>query len=173
MGRFYGLPVWGYAGHTDSKVVDGQAAADVQFSVLIALLAKTNLNHDVGYLESGLSCSPELMTFTDEVIAMTRTLVEGVRLDDESLALGVIDEVGPGGNFLSHDHTLSRWRDLWMPQLFDRQRMDRWVETGSKDINARMKEKTLELIDTHTVDPLPESTDEEIKRILNKFPASK
>ena len=130
MGRFYHLPVWGYAGHSDSKVLDGQAAADAQMQIMVALLAKTNLNHDIGYLEAGLTHSPEYMVLADEIIAQTRVLVGGVRLDDEALALEVIDQVGPGGEFMSHDHTLAHWRELWNPRLYDRQRLDRWEESG-------------------------------------------
>jgi trimethylamine--corrinoid protein Co-methyltransferase len=166
MGRFYNLPVWGYAAHSDSKVLDGQAAADAQFSVLVALLAKTNLNHDVGYLESGLTNSPEYMVLTDEIISMSRKFVEGVRIDDETLALDVIDEVGPGGQFMTHNHTLKNWRELWTPQLFDRQRLDRWEKRGAKDINARVREKTIALMDEHQISSLPESVDAEIESIL-------
>lgn len=166
MGRFYNLPVWGYAAHSDSKVLDGQAAADAQFSVLIALLAKTNLNHDVGYLESGLTNSPEYMVLTDEIISMSRKFVEGVRIDDETLALDVIDEVGPGGQFMTHNHTLNNWRELWTPQLFDRQRLDRWEKSGAKDINARVREKTIALMDGHQTSSLPETVDAEIESIL-------
>jgi trimethylamine--corrinoid protein Co-methyltransferase len=168
MGRFYRLPVWGYAGHSDSKVVDSQAAADTQFSVLVALLAKTNLNHDVGYLESGLTHSPELMVIADEIISMSRPFVEGVRLDDEALALDLIDEVGAGGNFTSSEHTLNNWRDLWKPQLFDRKRLDRWEEQGSKDVNARTREKTVALMNDHKVEPLPDSVEQVIETILSR-----
>lgn len=166
MGRFYNLPVWGYAAHSDSKVLDGQAAADAQFSVLVALLARTNLNHDVGYLESGLTNSPEYMVLTDEIISMSRKFVEGVRIDDETLALDVIDEVGPGGQFMTHNHTMNNWRALWTPQLFDRQRLDRWEKRGAKDINARVREKTLALMDEHQVPSLSETVDAEIESIL-------
>lgn len=166
MGRFYNLPVWGYAGHSDSKVVDGQAAADAQFSVLVAFLTKTNLNHDVGYLESGLTGSPEMMVLTSEIISMTRRFVEGVRLDEETLATNVIDEVGPGGEFLSHDHTMKHWRELWEPQFFDRRRLDRWEEQGAKDVNARLREITVGILDEHTVEGLPDSVEEDIERIL-------
>ena len=168
MGRFYGLPVWGYAAHSDSKVMDGQAAADAQFSVLVAFLAKTNLNHDVGYLESGLTGSPEMMVLTDELISMTRRFMEGVRLDDEALAVDVIHEVGPGGEFLSHDHTLAHWRELWLPQLFDRQRLEKWEEQGAQDINTHLREKTIALMDDHQVEGLPAAVEEEIERILQK-----
>jgi trimethylamine--corrinoid protein Co-methyltransferase len=168
MARFYRLPVWGYAGHSDSKVVDGQAAADAQFSVLVALLARTNLNHDVGYLESGLTNSPEMMVLTDEIISMTRRFVEGVRIDDEALAVDVIDQVGPGGEFLSHDHTMAHWREFWLPQAFDRQRLDPWLERGAKDVNARLRERTVALMDEHTVEPLPDSAEREIAAILKE-----
>jgi trimethylamine--corrinoid protein Co-methyltransferase len=166
MGRFYHLPIWGYAGHSDSKVVDGQAAADAQFSVMVAFLAQTNLNHDVGYLESGLTGSPEMMVLTNEIVSMTRRFFEGIQVDDESLAVDVIDGVGPGGEFLSHEHTMDHWRELWEPQIFDRRRLDRWEERGAKDVNARLQERTVGILDEHKVEALPDSVEEDILRIL-------
>lgn len=166
MGRFYGLPVWGYAAHSDSKVVDGQAAADAQFQVLVALLAKTNLNHDVGYLEAGLTHSPEFMLLANEIISQARAFVQGVRLDEESLALDVIQQVGPGGQFITHDHTMAHWRELWMPQVFDRQRLERWQKQGSKDVNARLRERVIAIMEEHAPEPLPASVEQEIEAIL-------
>jgi trimethylamine--corrinoid protein Co-methyltransferase len=166
MGRFYDLPVWGYAAHSDSKVIDGQAAVDAQFSVMVALLARTNLNHDVGYLESGLTNSPEMMVLTDEIISMNRQFMNGVSLDDEMLALEVIDAVGPGGEFLSKPHTLSHWKALWRPRLFNRQRLENWQKQGSRDINQRIRERTVQILDQHQVEPLAPEVDREIDRIL-------
>jgi trimethylamine--corrinoid protein Co-methyltransferase len=166
MARFYGLPVWGYSGHSDSKVVDGQAAADAQFSVLVALLARTNLNHDVGYLESGLTGSPEMMVLTDEIISQSRRFARGARLDDEALAVDVIDAVGPGGEFLSHPHTLAHWRELWLPGVFDRQRLGPWEEKGAKRVEDRVREKTVAILDTHSVPALPDGVNAEIDYIL-------
>jgi trimethylamine---corrinoid protein Co-methyltransferase len=166
MGRFYSLPVWGYAAHSDSKALDGQAAIDAQFSVLVALLAGTNLNHDVGYLEAGLTNSPEYMVLTDEIISMNRSFTRGLVLDDETLALDAIHQVGPGGQFMNHDHTMAHWRELWVPHLFDRQRIDRWEQQGSKDINARLREKTLSILGEHKVEPLSDSVERDIDYIL-------
>ncbi len=166
MGRFYRLPVWGYAGHSDSKVLDGQAAADMQFSVLVALLAGTNLNHDVGYLESGLAASPQLIVLADEIISQSRHFAEGVRVDAEALALEAIQAVGPGGEFMSHDHTLAHWRELWLPRLFDRRRLEPWLERGGKNLEARLTEKTIALMDEHRAEPLPPAVDDEVERIL-------
>jgi len=166
MGRFYGLPVWGYAAHSDSKVLDGQAAADAQFQILMALLAKTNLNHDVGYLEAGLAHSPEYMLLADEIISQSRAFVQGVRLDDETLALDVIDQVGPGGQFITHNHTLTHWRELWIPKLFDRQRLDRWEKQGSKTINERLRERTIAIMEDYKPEPLSAEVEQEIESIL-------
>lgn len=168
MGRFYQMPVWGYAAHSDSKVVDGQAAVSAQFSVMTALLAGTNLNHDVGYMESGLAISPEMITLTNEIISMNRRFAAGVRLDDEALALDVIDEVGPGGEFLSHEHTLSQWKSLWVPGLFDRRQLEAWEEAGAKGLNDRLREVTVALMDEHQVEPLPDAAEAEIDRILQR-----
>jgi trimethylamine--corrinoid protein Co-methyltransferase len=166
MGRYYQLPVWGYAGHSDSKVLDGQAAADAQFSVLVALLAGTHLNHDVGYLESGLAASPELIVLTDEIISQCRHFAAGARLDAEALALEAVAGVGPGGEFMSHEHTLANWRQLWVPHLFDRQRLEDWREQGSLSLEARLRERTVALIDGHRVEPLPDAVDQAIEDIL-------
>ena len=166
MGRFYGLPTWGYAGHSDSCVMDEQAAADAAFSVLVALLAGNNLVHDVGYLEAGLTTSPEMIVLTAEMIAMMRRFMDGMSLDAESLALDVIDQVGPGGDFLTAKHTLKHFRELWQPTLFSRQRADKWIATGSKRLGQRLKEKTIAIIEGHQPEPLSDNVREEIDYIL-------
>jgi trimethylamine--corrinoid protein Co-methyltransferase len=166
MGQFYGLPTWGYAGHSDSNGMDEQAAADAVFSVLIALLTGTNLVHDVGYLEAGLTTSPEMIVFTDEIIAMMRHFMAGVRLDAEAIALDAIHRVGPGGNFLADEHTLAHFRELWQPTLFDRRRAEDWRASGSKRLGDRLREKTIAIIEGHQPPSLPDSVREKIQYIL-------
>jgi trimethylamine--corrinoid protein Co-methyltransferase len=166
LGRYYELPTWGYAGHTDSNVMDGQAAADAMFSTMTALLVGANLVHDVGYIEAGLTTSPEMMVLTDEFIAMLRRFMAGVRLDDEALALEAIHRVGPGGNYLTDEHTVAHFRELWQPSLFDRQRADDWRAAGSKRLSDRLRDKTIAIMEDHQAEPLPESIREEIRYIL-------
>jgi trimethylamine--corrinoid protein Co-methyltransferase len=166
MGRFYGLPTWGYAGHSDSCAMDGQAAADATFSVLVALLAGSNLVHDVGYLEAGLTTSPEMIAFTAEAISMMRRFVDGASLDAESLALEVIHDVGPGGDFLTQDHTLSHFRELWQPTLFSRERIEDWRAGGGLRLGERLREKTVALIEGHAPEPLSDVVREEIAYVL-------
>jgi trimethylamine--corrinoid protein Co-methyltransferase len=167
MGRFYGLPTWGYAGHSDSCTMDEQAAADAAFSVLASLLAGSNLVHDVGYLEAGLTTSPEMIVFTAEMIDMLRRFMDGVSLDAESLALDVIHNVGPGGEFLSTDHTMAHFRDFWEPTLFSRQRVDEWMETGSQRLGDRLREKTVAIMEEHEPEPLSDQARQEIEHILD------
>lgn len=166
MGRFYDLPTWGYAGHSDSCAMDEQAAADAAFSVLVALLAGANLVHDVGYLEAGLTTSPEMIVFTAEMISMMRTFEAGMSLDAESLALDVIHRVGPGGDFLTERHTLKHFRKLWQPALFDRRRAEDWIGAGSPRLGKRLRAKALDLIHGHQPEPLPAGVQEEVHYIL-------
>jgi trimethylamine--corrinoid protein Co-methyltransferase len=166
MGRFYGLPTWGYAGHSDSCTMDEQAAADAMLSVFVALLAGHNLVHDVGYLEAGLTTSPEMIVFTAEIISMLRVFTGGVSLDAESLALDVINEVGPGGDFLAAPHTLKHFRELWQPTLFDRRRASDWSAAGSKSLGQRLRERTVALVEDHEPEPLPDAVQQEVADIL-------
>ena len=98
LGRWYGLPTWGYAGCTDAKVMDEQAAAEALLAVMMAKLSGANLIHDVGYVESGLTISFEMIVLTDELVAMTDHLMKGIDISDEMLMLDEIDSVGPGGH---------------------------------------------------------------------------
>jgi trimethylamine--corrinoid protein Co-methyltransferase len=168
MGRYYRLPTWGYAGHSDSCVMDEQAAADAAFSVLVALLGGNNLVHDVGYLEAGLTTSPEMIVFCAEMISMMRRFMAGISLDAESLALEVINKVGPGGNFLADSHTLNHFRDLWQPTLLDRRRVDDWVAAGSRRLGQRLHDRTVAIVDEHRPEPLPAGVQAEIEYILGK-----
>ncbi|MGD2145795.1 MAG: trimethylamine methyltransferase family protein [Anaerolineae bacterium] len=166
MGRYYDLPTWGYAGHSDSCVMDEQAAADAAFSVLISLLAGSNLVHDVGYLEAGLTTSPEMIVFTAEMIIMMQRFMAGISCDAESVALDVIHSVGPGGEFLSTDHTMDHFRDFWEPVLFSRARLDDWVAAGSQHLGDRLRERTVAILDEHEPEPLRDTALQEIERIL-------
>jgi len=170
LGRYYGLPSWGYAGHTDSCLFDEQAAADATFSTLVALQSGTNLVHDVGYVEAGLTNSPEMMVFTCEIIGMARRFAEGMTIDGQTLALDVIHAVGPGGNFLTEDHTVERFREYWQPSLFSRQRFAGWQEEGSKTLGRRVQERTLGLMEKAQGVPLPASQSQEIDYILGTRP---
>ncbi len=168
LARFYCLPSWGAAGMSDSCTLDEQAAIDSAYSVLVALLSGTNLAHDVGYLEAGLTTSPEMIVLTAENISMLRAFMNGVTINSETLALEVIDETGPGGDYLAAEHTLKHFREYWEPVLMSRQRMEEWVEDGKKRMGDRLREKTIAIIEEHRPEPLPEHVRAEIDYILRE-----
>jgi trimethylamine--corrinoid protein Co-methyltransferase len=167
MARWYGLPIWGNAGMSDSPAMDEQAAVDSAFSVLCALLTGTHLAHDVGYLEAGLTTSPEMIVLTAENITMMRHFMQGVTLDAEALALDVIHAVGPGGDFLGQKHTARHFREFWQPALFSRQRLADWVHGGKQRLGDRLRDKTLAVMDSHRPEPLPANVQAEVDYIMN------
>ena len=99
---------------------------------------------------------------------MMRRFTDGMSLDAESLALDVIDQAGPGGDFLTAKHTLKHFRELWQPTLFSRQRAEYWIEKGSKRLGDRLREGTIAIIEEHQPEPLPDNVREEIDYILQR-----
>ncbi|MFZ7125898.1 MAG: trimethylamine methyltransferase family protein [Desulfobacterales bacterium] len=167
MARHYGLPHFGYAGHTDSIIMDEQAASDATSTIMLAFMTGEHLAHDVGYMESGLTTSPELIVFSDEVIGMMRSFNDGFSFDPESLALDLIHQLGPGGNFMTTDHTYRHFRKLWLPTLFNRDRKNRWLAKGGTTMGRRLKDKTVAIMESHRPEPLSESVRAEVEYILN------
>jgi trimethylamine--corrinoid protein Co-methyltransferase len=162
----FGLPTWGLAGATDSKALDAQAGIESAFAILAQGLAGLNLIHDVGYMDSGMVCSAEMLVMGNEVIGMAKRFIRGIRVDAETLARDVIEKVGPGGHYLQEEHTVSHMRDeLWMPQLLARQHRDVWQAEGAKDMAQRVRERVWELAESHQVPPLPDRTLAALERL--------
>jgi trimethylamine--corrinoid protein Co-methyltransferase len=158
LSRFYGLPVFGTAGASDSKVVDVQAGFEYMGSLLVAALAGTNLIHDVGYLESGLTGSLESLVAGADAIRWVMQFVNGIKATKGTLALDVIDEIGPGGQFLMHAHTLEYLRqDAWQPLAFDHEVYDTWAAAGSQDYTTRARKRAAEIVDSHKPEPIEAS----------------
>jgi trimethylamine--corrinoid protein Co-methyltransferase len=167
MARFYGLPSWGFGGATDSKLVDAQAGLEATFSIMSAFLSRCTLVHDVGYIEYGSTSSMEMLVIADEIIGMTRFLMEGLAVDETTLALDAIARARPGGGFLADNHTLENWKwAQWRPRVIDRSRYDRWAERGSKNMFARANEYAQKILEEHKPPPLQEKAEEVIAEIL-------
>ena len=171
MARYYNLPHYGYAGYTDSCVMDEQAASDATSSVMAALLSGQHLVHDVGYVEAGLTVSPEMIVFTADVIGRLRHFMAGIDLSDEAFALDLIDEIGPGGSYLTTDHTLRHFKEFWQPTLYSRLRRGDWQKKGSKDLGQRLREKTISLMETTSTPELAASTLNEVEYIRRTWSA--
>jgi trimethylamine---corrinoid protein Co-methyltransferase len=168
LGRWYGIPTWGYAGCSDAKVMDEQAALEAMLSVLMAQLSGGNLIHDVGYMESGLTCSYEMIVLTDELVSMTNNLMKAIDTSTDSLMLDEIDRVGPGGHFLNSDQTLNRFRDFWYPTLLDRSIRSTWLRKGATTLGNRLNGKVKEIIKDHKPEPMNKSVVKQVHEILSR-----
>jgi len=170
LGRYYGLPIWSTGGCSDSKVLDGQATFEAGLSLFIAAASGANLIHDVGsYLNFGLTGSLELVTICDEMLSMITYLLRGIEVTDETLAVDIINKVGPGGHFITQKHTLEFFKkEHWIPGLFDRQMRNNWVKSGSKDLLQRAKEKTEQILSTYQPTPLPPDVEKDLTETLRR-----
>jgi trimethylamine--corrinoid protein Co-methyltransferase len=157
--RSFGLPTWGLAGATDSKMVDAQAGLESAFAILAQGLGGLNLIHDVGYMDMGMVCSTDMLVMGNEIIGMAKRFIQGIEVNAETLARDVIAGVGPGGHYLQEDHTFAHFKgQLWRPQLLERRGYDDWKADGSKSMAQRVRERVLEIIETHQPPALPDKT---------------
>jgi trimethylamine--corrinoid protein Co-methyltransferase len=166
--RLYKLPTWGFSGCSASKVCDEQAVYEASHYLMMSAWMGCNINHDVGYLEFGLTFSFDLMVMCDEMIGHIRRMMEGISIDEESLGLEAIRRVGPGGNFLGDDHTFSHFKKNWKPGLTDRKTHDDWKADGATTMGQRAKAKIRSILENHTPEPLSVDTRREIDRILDE-----
>jgi trimethylamine---corrinoid protein Co-methyltransferase len=168
----YDLPIFGLTGCSDSKLPDEQAAAEAAFSIILETLAGAQMAHDVGYLEGGMCNSIEQIVICDELIGYTKHFMRPLEINQDTLALDIIDEIGPEGNYLTCDHTRNYYKEDWYPKLFDRRNYDDWQRAGAKTLRQRAKEKALKILETHKPEPLPTEVQAELDAIINHYSIS-
>ena len=168
LAHYYGLPVFGLAGASDSKIPDQQAAAEASLSMLIEAFYGVNLIHDVGYLESGKCNSLEQLVICDEIINYIKRFMQGVEVNDETLALDLIHQVGHKGDFLGNKHTRQYFREDWYPNLFDRVTYEAWEKAGNKSLQERANERVEYILKNHQPEPLPVDIQQAIDRIVSE-----
>jgi trimethylamine--corrinoid protein Co-methyltransferase len=170
MAKWLDLPNWGYGGTSDAQVVDAQAGMEATELTLLSLLTGSNLNHDVGYLDFGLTGAPELVVIIDELIAMNRRLLGGIVVDRQTLAVDVINEVGPGGNFIATKHTQRHVRSAqWRPTILNRKSFERWQADGSLDLRAQARRKAADLTARHEPASLAPALAARIDELVGAF----
>jgi len=164
------IPLFGTAGCTDSHTMDEQAAAEAAMNILTAAQSGANLIHDCGYMSSGQMGSLEQLVMDNEIIGMVRRFMEGIEVNDETLAVDVVDEVGIGGHFLGEDHTREHFKDqTWFPSLMNRMRYDGWRTKDNKSrMSERIKNKLHDILENYDTPKMPDDKQEEIDKILEK-----
>jgi trimethylamine--corrinoid protein Co-methyltransferase len=122
--------------------------------------------YGLGMLESGITFDFGQLVSDAEFARMIKHVVKGITVDDETLAVDVIREVGPFGDFLCHQHTLQRMRSQSQPEFIDRTMRETWEKKGSKDIHQKAMEKVRHILKTHKPEPLPRDVLDKIRAIV-------
>ena len=169
MARYYDLPMFSFAGCSDSNSFDQQATLESSLWILLSSLNGGNLIHDVGYINNGLTTSFEQIVVSNEAISLVRHITRGFNIDEETLALDLIDMIGPGGEFISADHTLRHFRENFYPDLISREPYEKWEEKGKKDMGERAKEKVRHIITTHKPEPIDTILSLELRKIISSI----
>jgi trimethylamine--corrinoid protein Co-methyltransferase len=167
LAQYYRLPFFGTGGCCDSKVIDGQAVGETLQTMLMATLSGTNLVHDCGYLESGMTSSPEMLVICNELAGLCKRLANGMIVNDDTLATDVIRDVKPGGHYLAHPHTMKHLStEAWFPKLLDRNRRGKWERSGSRDLVDRANAEAKRILKEHEPEPLPKDVLTDIHKIV-------
>jgi trimethylamine--corrinoid protein Co-methyltransferase len=151
---------------TDAKVPDAQAGWEKAMTTLLAAMGGSNyVHHAAGMLESMLAVAYEQFVMDDEIIGMCCKVLEGINVDPDHLALDVIDSVGPGGNFMTSDHTMKYMRKEYFPGngVTDSRSRDKWEKDGSLDARDRARNLAKRILSEAPVSHISEDMDRSIR----------
>lgn len=136
---------------------------------MLPALAGANLIYGVGQLETGITVDYGQLVMDDEFISMVKYVLKGIPVNDETLAVDVIREIGPQGNFLAHDHTFKHMRtEQTHPDLIDRRMRQDWESAGRKGLYDKAWEKARHILKTHQPEPLPAEVAAAIRSIVDE-----
>lgn len=133
---------------------------------MLPALAGVNLIYGLGMLDSGMTWDYAQAVMHNEMLRMVQRVVKGIEISDEQFAFDVIQDVGPGGEFITHNHTLAHMREQTQGELFDRNARDAWVAAGSRSIVEEAYDKAAQIIETHKPAPLPDKIQSELDAIF-------
>jgi trimethylamine--corrinoid protein Co-methyltransferase len=168
LARYYRLPSRSGGALTDASYPDAQAGFESMMGLLTTVNAGVDfVLHAGGILSSYLAFSYEKLVLDDEMCGMVRRLHQGIAVSPETLAYGVIADVGPGGNYLMEPHTVKRCRkEFWRPALCDRAGLEAWMQGGRQDAVARARRRWQELVAEHEDPPLDETTARQLQAFV-------
>jgi trimethylamine--corrinoid protein Co-methyltransferase len=167
--RYYGFYVTVNGFNTASKMSGAQASYEKTMSTLLPVLAGADGVYGAGSLEGGMAASFEELVMDDEICKAVLKAVQGIEVNDETLAVDVIDKVGPGGHFLAEKHTLKNFEEtLFFSELTDRRSYDAWKKAGGKSMVKRAREKAEEILKEHWPKPLDKDVQKEISEIIER-----
>jgi trimethylamine--corrinoid protein Co-methyltransferase len=151
-----------------ANALDPQAAYESMFALWGAVMGGANMvMHAAGWMEGGLRSSFEKMVLDAELLQMIEAALEPVVVDDESLALDAIGEVGPGGHFFGVDHTRSRYRTAFhVPMLSDWRNFETWDEAGRPTASGKAAALAAEFLAEHEDPPIDPAIRDELSEFV-------
>jgi trimethylamine--corrinoid protein Co-methyltransferase len=166
IGRYYGLPLRGTGGNSDSKTLDVQAGLETATNMLMAGLAGMNFIYDAcGSLEGSITISYEKLVIDNEIAGMVSRVLDGIEVSEETLAVDEICRIGP--NYLGSPFTAKHFRkEHFLTTLLDRRSMDSWLRDGSKDITATAKERARRILKEHQPVPMEKDVIAELETYI-------
>jgi trimethylamine--corrinoid protein Co-methyltransferase len=171
LARYYRLPSWVGGGATDSKEVDIQSGYESTLSATLSALSGANIIFGSGVLEMGMTIDYAKLVLDAEMLGMIQIASSGVVVSDETLSMDVIHEVGPGGSYIMHEHSLRSMRSQSQARLFDRRSRPDWIEmTGGRSIQERAYERVIDILENHEViPPLPDDAPAVMDEVVADF----
>jgi trimethylamine--corrinoid protein Co-methyltransferase len=168
--RWYGIPRFHTCVSTDSKVPDYQCGIEKALHVVLSALTGSNFVAGIGSIYDEITASPVVAIMDNDLIHRVVRIIEGVKVNEETLAVDLINEVGPlPGHFLNTQHTRSFWRsELCIPDLADRVTYSEWKNQGQKISLDYAKQKYDEIMATYNPTPLPTDKKQAIDEILDE-----
>jgi trimethylamine--corrinoid protein Co-methyltransferase len=168
LARYYGMPTHNYACLADPKVVDAQAGLESGISAVMAVLGGVNIISGPGMIDFVNTISLEKLAMDHEIIAMADRLYRGMEVNDETLALDLIKEMGSSGDYLKTKHTRQFYRsETYTPSaVIDQMNRARWTSEGETDVFERARTFVNETLENHVPEPLPKDMEMALDAIM-------
>jgi trimethylamine---corrinoid protein Co-methyltransferase len=164
---FYNIPLSMGSFATGAKEPNWQAGIENSLSTFMASIVMSDMLLGVGLLHGSRIWSYAQMMMDCEIFSIIHKTLQGIVVDDETLALDAIAAVGPGGNFLTQKHTRQHMRDLFLPQFMDRRPYNEW-ESKKDDARDWALDKARKTLASHQPDPLDPKLSAELETIISK-----
>ncbi|WP_419904396.1 trimethylamine methyltransferase family protein [Kiloniella sp.] len=168
MARFYEVP-WRTSNTLGgAKNFDAQSGYESATTMMAVMMAGANyIWHSAGWNEAGMHCCMAKFVVDSEQCAMAYRMTEGPRWDDFDEAIAAVKDIGPGGHYLGHAHTLKNFeRAFFMPKLFDNNNIEQWEADGAKDLPERAHEHAAKLLSEYEMPPIDTAVDEALKDFI-------
>jgi trimethylamine--corrinoid protein Co-methyltransferase len=164
MALYYNIPNGGYIGLTNAKVNDAQSGYETGMSAVAGLLGGVQMFNLTGLLDSLMAFDFAKAVIDDEISLMLKRIRRGMEFSEENLALDLIAEIGPGGMFMDHAHTLERMKTAaFLPDVADREARGQWIEKGSKDSQAHAMERARDILTRDNPAAFPPEVDARVR----------